>query len=94
LRALTYQMLIDSMPIANRLVYEYILHFLHEVTQHSEKNMMNSKNLSIVWGPTLMRSDEEDHILLATSNNLYSTIVKGILDRYNEFYLVSSNSSI
>jgi len=31
-----------------------IFQFLHEVTRHSEKNKMNSKNLAIVFAPNIM----------------------------------------
>jgi len=31
---------------------------LHKVRQHSEVNLMTSRNLGVVFGPTLMRSPD------------------------------------
>lgn len=44
------------MPDDNYKVFHYLTEFQSRVIQHSEKNLMNIQNLSVVFGPNVLRS--------------------------------------
>jgi len=49
--------LISQLPVAHRLVFMYIMEYLHELSQHSSKNMMTANNIGIIFGPTVMKTE-------------------------------------
>lgn len=51
--------LLRNLPPANFAVLGYLMKFLATVAQHCEVNRMTSYNLSIVFGPSLLRPREE-----------------------------------
>jgi len=46
------------LPELNRNVLEYLLEFLVAYSNNSEKTKMNSSNLAIILGPTLLKPPE------------------------------------
>ena len=57
--------------------------FLRSVTTRSKKNMMNSENLSIVFGPTLMRLPEDKNLLESQGLiKLQKLVVQCLIDDY------------
>ena len=51
--------LIDDLPEINYETLRYLILHLKKISENSEKNRMESKNLSIVFGPTLVRPAED-----------------------------------
>lgn len=47
---------IASLPVPNSQLLAYLLSFLHQVSQHSKNNLMNSQNLGTIFGPVLLRN--------------------------------------
>lgn len=52
--------LLGRLPPANRDVLRSMLVFLHKVCEHQEVNKMRVHNLAIVFGPTLLRSPQDN----------------------------------
>ena len=51
--------LVDALPEHNYAVLEVLCHLLGLVAQHSDVNLMDSKNLASILGPALLYSPEE-----------------------------------
>jgi len=49
-----------SLPQANQDTIRYLMHHLARVAQRSARNLMNSKNLAVVFGPTILRGRDLD----------------------------------
>ena len=52
--------LVEKLPNVNYTIIAFLMPFLQKVHLNSEINKMTPSNLGIVFGPTLMRSKEED----------------------------------
>mmetsp|Transcript_16202 Transcript_16202/g.48681 ORF Transcript_16202/g.48681 Transcript_16202/m.48681 type:complete len:675 (+) Transcript_16202:56-2080(+) len=55
--------LLSVLPPENRAVVREIISFAHELTSHEETTLMSAQNLSIVFGPNLLRSPSADPLL-------------------------------
>lgn len=65
-----FRIAIEDLPTANFLVLKDLIILLNLVSKYSEINKMTPKNLSIVFGPTLMRPRiETAESLLSLKNN-------------------------
>ncbi|KAF9925832.1 hypothetical protein FBU30_004452 [Linnemannia zychae] len=66
-----FRELMERMPIAHYQTLKVLLEHLNRVVELDHINLMTSKNLSVVFGPTLMRNpDPSREILDMTSKNL------------------------
>ncbi|KAG1890152.1 RhoGAP-domain-containing protein [Suillus subluteus] len=52
------QDLINRLPSEHYHTLRLLVLHLHRVLEHSDKNLMNARNLGVVFGPTLMRSSD------------------------------------
>ncbi|KAG1812065.1 uncharacterized protein BJ212DRAFT_1277185 [Suillus subaureus] len=52
------QELINRLPSEHYHTLRLLVLHLHRVLEHSDKNLMNARNLGVVFGPTLMRSSD------------------------------------
>jgi hypothetical protein len=50
-----YSILCSSIPAENRALLQYLLQFLWEVAENTEKNKMDCGNLAIVFAPSLLQ---------------------------------------
>ncbi|KAK3834450.1 MAG: hypothetical protein J3R72DRAFT_372250, partial [Linnemannia gamsii] len=67
----TFKELMDRMPFAHYQTLKVLMEHLNRVTELDNINLMTSKNLSVVFGPTLMRNpDPSREILDMTSKNM------------------------
>ncbi|KAF9900719.1 hypothetical protein EC991_006939 [Linnemannia zychae] len=67
----TFKDLMDRLPVAHYATLKVLLEHLGRVTQRDKINLMNAKNLSVVFGPTLMRNpDTSREIMDMTFKNL------------------------
>ncbi|KAG0044872.1 hypothetical protein BGZ83_009847 [Gryganskiella cystojenkinii] len=67
----TFKDLMERMPFAYYQTLKVLLEHLNRVTQRDKVNLMNSKNLSVVFGPTLMRNpDPSKEIMDMTYKNM------------------------
>ncbi|KAL6045998.1 Rho GTPase-activating protein 12 [Balamuthia mandrillaris] len=70
--------LVEDLPRENRLMLVYLFSLLQKVTQYSEDNKMSSNNLSIVFGPTIMRnmSNTVDYSSTTRQSNVAFSLVE------------------
>ncbi|KAF9400517.1 hypothetical protein BGX21_004106 [Mortierella sp. AD011] len=70
-KAQIFRGLMERMPLAHYRTLKFLLEHLNRVTSCDDVNLMNAKNLSVVFGPTLMRSpDPSKEIMDMTSKNM------------------------
>jgi len=67
----TFKNLMGRMPVAHYATLKVLLEHLNRVTRQDKINLMNAKNLSVVFGPTLMRNpDPSREIIDMTFKNM------------------------
>ncbi|KAG0302501.1 hypothetical protein BGZ98_007439, partial [Dissophora globulifera] len=54
----TFRSVMDRMPTAHYVTLRVLMEHLNRVTSRDKINLMNAKNLSVVFGPTLMRNPD------------------------------------
>uniref|UniRef100_A0A671KPA7 Rho GTPase-activating protein 42 n=1 Tax=Sinocyclocheilus anshuiensis TaxID=1608454 RepID=A0A671KPA7_9TELE len=69
--------LVHKLPEKNKEMLDILIKHLHVVSTHSQKNLMTVSNLGVIFGPTLMRSQEET--VAAMMNIKFQNIVVEIL---------------
>ncbi|KAM9347962.1 rho GTPase-activating protein 42-like [Symphorus nematophorus] len=69
--------LVHKLPEKNRAMLDLLTNHLHKVSSHSDQNMMTVSNLGMIFGPTLMRSQEET--VAAMMNIKFQNIVVEII---------------
>ncbi|CAB4032420.1 beta-chimaerin-like isoform X1, partial [Paramuricea clavata] len=78
---------LQELPHAHYATLKYIISHLTIVTRFSKDNMMNSENLSIIFGPTLMRLPEEKSLLESQHYiKLQKLIVQSMIDEYETLF--------
>ncbi|KAI2651366.1 Rho GTPase-activating protein 42 [Labeo rohita] len=74
-----------SSPDKNKEMLGILIKHLHVVSTHSQKNLMTVSNLGVIFGPTLMRSQEET--VAAMMNIKFQNIVVEILiENYDKIF--------
>ncbi|KAJ1975079.1 hypothetical protein H4R35_003310, partial [Dimargaris xerosporica] len=73
-----------ALPKANYETLRHLMHHLHRVQEHRQVNMMSISNLSIVFGPTLVRVPE--HINPISSMQIQCKIVEHILELCQDLF--------
>ncbi|KAG7471164.1 hypothetical protein MATL_G00121500 [Megalops atlanticus] len=76
-RVCSVHSLVHKLPDKNREMLEILIQHLVTVSTHSQTNMMTVSNLGVIFGPTLMRSQEET--VAAMMNIKFQNIVVEIL---------------
>uniref|UniRef100_A0AAQ5XIR7 Rho GTPase activating protein 10 n=1 Tax=Amphiprion ocellaris TaxID=80972 RepID=A0AAQ5XIR7_AMPOC len=74
--------LVHKLPERNRLVLGLLMKHLANVAAHSKQNLMTVANLGVVFGPTLMRPQEET--VAAIMDLKFQNIVVEILIEHHE----------
>uniref|UniRef100_A0AAX7TDL4 Rho GTPase activating protein 42b n=1 Tax=Astatotilapia calliptera TaxID=8154 RepID=A0AAX7TDL4_ASTCA len=69
--------LVHKLPEKNRTMLDLLTNHLLKVSSHSNENMMTVSNLGMIFGPTLMRSQEET--VAAMMNIKFQNIVVEII---------------
>ncbi|KAK6341937.1 hypothetical protein TWF730_001421 [Orbilia blumenaviensis] len=76
--------LINRLPDAHYATVRALILHLSRVMQYSSQNKMNSWNLSVCFGPTLMSARQEDLKNTNWQNKALDTILKNALDIFDE----------
>ncbi|MBN3323214.1 RHG42 protein, partial [Atractosteus spatula] len=77
--------LVHKLPERNKEMLEILIKHLVTVSTHSQQNLMTISNLGVIFGPTLMRSQEET--VAAMMNIKFQNIVVEILiENYEKIF--------
>uniref|UniRef100_A0A3B1KEB6 Rho GTPase-activating protein 42 n=1 Tax=Astyanax mexicanus TaxID=7994 RepID=A0A3B1KEB6_ASTMX len=77
--------LVHKLPEKNKEMLDILIKHLFVVSTHSQKNLMTVSNLGVIFGPTLMRSQEET--VAAMMNIKFQNIVMEILiENYEKIF--------
>ena len=79
-KVLTSELLssIPKLPESSRKLLYLILPFLYVTTHYSSTNLMSIENVSIVFGPTIFRTDEFDFSKTGTISDLTTELIQNI----------------
>ncbi|XP_029654102.2 rho GTPase-activating protein 1, partial [Octopus sinensis] len=69
------QMVLEELPEENYQLLKYIITFLGEVTEHSDKNKMGADNLALIFGPNLIWSKGQVSFNLITAVNSFTLVL-------------------
>ncbi|CAF0905843.1 unnamed protein product [Adineta steineri] len=79
-------LIIEKLPAQNYNVLKYLIEFLNLVANYSDTNLMTTSNLSIVFGPNLAWS-EDDQMNTLANYSLINTFTEILIARYTELFL-------
>eukprot|EP01100_Stratorugosa_tubuloviscum_P015906 TRINITY_DN966_c3_g1_i2.p1 TRINITY_DN966_c3_g1~~TRINITY_DN966_c3_g1_i2.p1 ORF type:complete len:798 (+),score=290.57 TRINITY_DN966_c3_g1_i2:71-2464(+) len=71
---------IDKLPEENKMILKRLLQLLSKVVQLSHINKMTSDNIGVVFGPSLMRSEQIDLASLSKAN--FPTTIFSVLSKH------------
>ncbi|KAI5779305.1 hypothetical protein EDC01DRAFT_312233 [Geopyxis carbonaria] len=73
--------IVDDLPASHRHVLQFLIFHLARVAARRDENLMNTRNISVVFAPTLLRhtSDEREMSDMHTKNNALQFLID-----YNE----------
>ncbi|GAB1608704.1 rho GTPase-activating protein 1-like [Argonauta hians] len=69
------QMVLEELPEENYQLLKYIITFLSEVTEHSDKNRMGAENLALIFGPNFIWSKGQVSLNLITAVNSFTVVL-------------------
>ncbi|XP_054548945.1 rho GTPase-activating protein 42 isoform X2 [Talpa occidentalis] len=85
--------LVHKLPERNREMLDILMKHLVKVSLHSQQNLMTVSNLGVIFGPTLMRAQEET--VAAMMNIKFQNIVVEILiEHYEKIFHTAPDPSI
>lgn len=82
---------IDSLETSHYCTLKYIVKHLIKVSQYSDVNLMNIKNLAVVFGPTLIGSNEICPEVDFSSTGIKVKIINVILENADTIFFSESN---
>ncbi|XP_069495212.1 rho GTPase-activating protein 42 isoform X2 [Ambystoma mexicanum] len=85
--------LVHKLPDKNREMLDILIKHLVKVSLHSQQNLMTVSNLGVIFGPTLMRAQEET--VAAMMNIKFQNIVVEILiEHYEKIFHTAPDPNI
>ncbi|XP_061769931.1 rho GTPase-activating protein 23-like isoform X2 [Nerophis ophidion] len=85
-RLKTMKKLIHDLPDYHRHTLKFLVAHLKKVADHSEKNKMEPRNLALVFGPTLVRTSEDNMTDMVTHMPDRYKIVETLILHYGWFF--------
>jgi len=73
---------INQLPRANKSVLIYLISFLNSISLHSAKNKMNTSNLVICFGPSILRDEDSSRIYAVENTHLQASVVQYLITNY------------
>lgn len=86
-------LLFTKLPKHNYTVLRFVMEFLAEVTTHSAKNKMDARNLSYVFGPNLLRKNDDPEYGLMDIEKLNS-FVELMIKYHSEIFFNDESSPL
>ncbi|XP_038129896.1 rho GTPase-activating protein 42-like [Cyprinodon tularosa] len=77
--------LVHKLPEKNKTMLDILTNHLHKVSSHSDQNMMTVSNLGMIFGPTLMRSQEET-VAAMMNIKFQNIVVEIIIEKHDKIF--------
>merc|ERR1719394_1392205 len=78
--------LIRDLPEIHLETLKYLVSHLCQVAEHSALNKMEVRNLAIVFGPTLVRTSDDNMVSMVTDMSQQCRIIESILSNWEYFF--------
>ncbi|KAJ8251040.1 hypothetical protein GJAV_G00216570 [Gymnothorax javanicus] len=85
-RLKTMKKLMHDLPDCNYHTLKFLVGHLKTVADHSEKNKMEPRNLALVFGPTLVRTSDDNMTDMVTHMPDRYKIVETLIQHYDWFF--------
>lgn len=85
------QKLLEQLPFNNRAILSRLCRTLWLTGKHSEKNKMPPSNLAIVFGPTIMRSEDESPLTMMQDIQQINKIVTILITEYETIFATQTS---
>ncbi|CAF1463394.1 unnamed protein product, partial [Adineta ricciae] len=82
----TIRPIIRRLPPAHFHTLKYLSEHLLNVSQHSTRNQMTIENLSIVFAPTIMRSENPDPMIGLKNAKSIQRLLEIIIEQSHEIF--------
>ncbi|KAL9546432.1 hypothetical protein MBANPS3_006663 [Mucor bainieri] len=84
----TMTQLIQTLPIENFNTLKYLMEHLDRVQKRNKENLMTSKNLAVIFGPTLLRDQDENRDLLEMNHKINA--IEFILNHMDTLFVIET----
>ncbi|KAI8992630.1 hypothetical protein BDB01DRAFT_443558 [Pilobolus umbonatus] len=84
----TVAQLIQTLPIENYNTLKYLMDHLDRIQKRNKENLMTSKNLAVIFGPTLLRHQEENRDLLEMNHKI--GMIEFILNHMKSLFIIET----
>ncbi|XP_012678397.1 oligophrenin-1 isoform X2 [Clupea harengus] len=81
----TIHSLVYKLPVVNREMLELLIRHLLSVCCHSEENLMTPSNMGVIFGPTLMRAEEET-VAAMLEIKFQNIVVEILIDDFKKIF--------
>ncbi|GLH06613.1 GTPase-activating protein CdGAPr [Gryllus bimaculatus] len=85
-RILTIKKLVHELPEHHFETLRYLLFHLKKVVEHCDSNKMEARNLAIVFGPTLVRTSDDNMVTMVTDMSHQCRIVESLISHVDWFF--------
>ncbi|GAA5807173.1 hypothetical protein MFLAVUS_000527 [Mucor flavus] len=83
--------LIQTLPIENFNTLKYLMDHLYRIQQRNKENLMTSKNIAVIFGPTLLRDQDENRDLLEMNHKI--GMIEYILNHMDTLFVIETINS-
>lgn len=90
----TIRNLLVNLPVENLRVLQVLMDLIVKISQHSDRNLMSSKNLAIVFGPTLFRSRDPSGFVAMQEAPVTNSLVRKMIENYDLIFNPSFEAMI
>ncbi|XP_032300405.1 oligophrenin-1 isoform X3 [Coturnix japonica] len=77
--------LVYKLPDKNREMLELLIRHLVNVCEHSRENLMSPSNMGVIFGPTLMRA-QEDTVAAMMNIKFQNIVVEILIEHFGKIY--------
>ncbi|KAI9264775.1 hypothetical protein BY458DRAFT_476706 [Sporodiniella umbellata] len=84
----TMTQLIQMLPIENFNTLKYLMLHLYRIQERQKENLMTSKNIAVIFGPTLLRHKEENRDLLEMTYKI--GVIEFILNNADKLFVIET----
>ncbi|XP_063705804.1 rho GTPase-activating protein 15-like [Culicoides brevitarsis] len=77
---------INTLGVYEKATLKYLIKHLTHVNEYREANLMDSNNLSIVWGPCLFKAAHSVDAMHSGKISSINRVVKTMIDHYEEIF--------